>query len=138
MISDNQVKYFNFSFFGAEYDKSFMPKTSFFKIIIVFFLKLIRFFFVDLTEFSFFPRFDGKVLFYGISLNNYHSLAPIYNNITFPKVYYSVPSVGIEGTKGFPRFIPALISVFFIPRFAMFYLKGDKKTREGVRYAGTE
>lgn len=138
MISDQQVRYFNFSFFGAEYDKSYMHKTGFFKIILVFFLRLIKFFFVDLKDRSFFPKFDKKILFYGISLNNYHSMAPIYNEISFPKTYYSTPSLGIKDTKGFPRFIPALISVFYIPRFIRFYFLGDGKTKEAIQYSGTE
>jgi hypothetical protein len=138
MVSDQQVRYFNFSFFDAEYDKSYMHKTPFLKIIVVFFLKLAKFFFVDLKSFRFFPSFDKKILFYGISLNNYHSMAPIYKAITFPKVYYSTPALGIEGTKGFPRFVPALIAVFFIPRFIRFYLRGDQKVKEAIEYAGTE
>jgi hypothetical protein len=138
MVTNKLVRYFNFSFFGAQYDKSYMHKSSFPKIIVVFFLKLVKFFFVDLKALHFFPNFDRKILFYGISLNNYHSMAPIFKNISFPKVYYSTPSLGIEGTIGFPRFIPALISVFYIPKFIWFYFSGDRKIKEAIQYSGVE
>jgi hypothetical protein len=138
MITNQLVRYFNFSFFDMEYDRSYLPKTPFFKILFDFFLKLIKFFFVDLKGLSFFPSFDNKILFYGLSVNNYHSMSPIYENIAFPKVYYSTQALPVGGVKSFPRFIPALISVFYIPKFTLFYFSQGKEVRDSIQYSGTE
>jgi hypothetical protein len=134
MLDGALIKDFNYYYFNSGIDKSFLPKRSIYKNIAFFFIKFFRNFISDIKHRRFLISFKDQVIFYSAGLNEYYSLNEIYKNTPLPKLFVNNPPYGKPGVY-FPRFLPSLLSLFYLPAFLRYYFFSDKVTRDNINYS---
>lgn len=138
MTNKELIRYLNFEYLGVERDRSYYPKTSFSKIIVRFFLKIVKYFLDDLKNFKFYPKFDGKVVFISLSINNEHSMYPVYDDLSLPKKFFGHYSKSKQDKHYIPKFIPAFFSIFYLFKAIGFYRSLNAKDKKNFCYGDTD
>ena len=138
MLNKELVKQLNYGYLKNDIDLSFLKNRSLGTMVMRVFLKLMKYLIEDVKNLKFRHKFDHQVIFISRTLNNELAMTPVYESLPLPKKFYG-HYTSQQGEKHYlPRFVPAILSLLYLPKAIGFYKSLSDQEKHRARYSDTD